>query len=105
MVHNGSVRRFIFLPILVLLSLLAPKSALAKDYFFPKVEGTYTIGRDGTVSVVENRTYSFDGSFSWADIKIPLTVEREGYKYNASIENFEVLENGNVLYQGQNQNG
>ena len=74
--------------------LFFPNSILAKDYYFPKVEGQYQIQSDGSVGVLERRTYEFSGSFSWADIFIPLKISRKGYSYNAQIINFMVSENG-----------
>ena len=85
--------------------LILPKSAFAKDYYFPKVEAKYNINSDGSVNVLEKRTYFFDGSFSWADIKIPLKVIRKGYTYKSTIKNFKVSENGKELYYAPNSIG
>ena len=67
-------------------------SVLAKDYHFPSVKISAQINDDGSVDVVENRTYSFDGSFSWATMWIPERVTRQGKTYQAKITNFNVRE-------------
>ena len=99
------MKKFVGLLIFILFFLLGPKTVLAKDYYFPKVEGNYSLNKDGSVNVLERRTYSFDGDFSWAEIKIPLTVSKKGYKYSARIEDFQVSEAENILYKGTNQTG
>ena len=61
--------------------------AEAKEYEIPQIQAEFTIASDGTVTVTEHRTYSFDGSFSWADYRLPL----RGF---TAIENIRVSENG-----------
>lgn len=99
------MRKFLGLLIFTLIFLVSVKSVFAKDYYFPRVEATYNINADGSIDVVEKRTYSFDGSFSWADLKSSLTVDRKGYRYDASIKNFKILENDQVIYSGVDQKG
>ena len=48
------------------------------------------VNSDGSVDVVEQRTYDFDGSFSWATMWIPEAVTRQGYEYRATITDFSV---------------
>ncbi len=92
------MRRFlIFIVFLFTAFFVLPKNSFAKDYYFPKVSGTYNINADGSVDVVEMRTYNFDGSFSYAYIDIPLVIKRKGYSYNSRVTNFLVTENGNPL--------
>jgi len=62
-------------------------SAEAKEYEIPQIRAEYSIASDGTVTITEHRTYSFDGSFSWADYRLPL----RGF---TAIENIRVSEDG-----------
>ncbi len=70
----------------LLLNIL-PSSALAKDYRFSEVKIEATVERDGSFTVVEERSFLFDGSFSWASYTLPI-----GYRYD--IENFSIEEKG-----------
>jgi uncharacterized membrane protein len=48
----------------------APASSSAeKSYFYPEISMTITFAPDGTADVDEIRTFSFDGSFSWAKLE------------------------------------
>lgn len=77
--------------------LLTSSSVNAKDYSFPNVDFKVQINKDGSFDVIENRTYIFDGSFSWADMWIP--VKQGNYQF--SIINFQISdENGS--YQENN---
>ncbi|MDR7417624.1 MAG: DUF2207 domain-containing protein [Armatimonadota bacterium] len=46
--------------------------AWAKSYVFERVVIDASVGRDGSLRVVEARTYRFDGEFSWATYRLPL---------------------------------
>jgi len=94
---NGCMFKILTLVLAVFFLLIFPKQTYAKDYYFPKVSAVYTINNDGSIGVVEHRTYNFDGSFSFAYIDIPLIVDRKGYGYTASLSNFQVTENGKAL--------
>jgi uncharacterized membrane protein len=72
---------------LIILLFVFFASAEAKDYEIPQIEAEFTIAADGTVIITEHRTYHFDGSFSWADYRLPL----RGFN---SIENIRVSEDG-----------
>lgn len=89
----------IFLTLLIFLfaSLFFGSEVYAKDYYFPEVRAQYQINKDGSIDVKELRTYSFDGSFSWADIYIPLTVSRKDYNHKVSVTNFKILEDGKEI--------
>ena len=50
--------------------LLLPLLAAAKSYYFPEVRTEVTLLADGSAHVVQERTFAFDGSFSWADIDL-----------------------------------
>src|SRR3972149_5115889 len=92
------MRRFLILVVFLFTAFFAlPQNLYAKDYYFPNVTGTYNINADGSVDVVEMRTYQFDGSFSYAYIDIPQVVSRKGYSYRTQITNFNVFENGKPL--------
>ena len=88
------MRKFFLAFLAFLIFFIFPETTFAKNYFFPKVSGEYLINADGTIDVLEHRTYSFDGSFSWADINIPLRVLRQGYTYNVNLTNFKITEDG-----------
>ena len=51
---------------------LVPAPVFAKDYSIPSADFVVQINPDGSADVTETRTYSFDGSFTWADEWIPL---------------------------------
>jgi uncharacterized membrane protein len=50
-------------------------TALAKSYFFERVDVAARVERDGALLVTETRAYRFSGSFAWATY----TLEREGW--------------------------
>ncbi len=66
--------------------------AQTKDFYYPKVTIEINVDRDGSFTVDEYRTYDFQGSFSWALLRIPLRVNCFGYSYDVSIEDFRVLD-------------
>ena len=68
--------------------------AAPKDYYFPEVKITVSLERDGSFVVDEFRTFDFEGSFSEAWYTLPLSVERKGYRYDASLEEFRVEDEG-----------
>ncbi|MEJ2634505.1 MAG: DUF2207 domain-containing protein, partial [Calditrichia bacterium] len=84
--------RFSFLLILLTLALsflllgIPPVSA-AKSYSIGDISVRANILEDGSLRVEESRTYHFQGSFSWADYRLPLN--RIG-----NVQNFSITENG-----------
>ena len=54
--------------ILLLLALVG--SAAAKSYYYPEIQTQVFLDPDGNARVVQQRTYEFNGSFSWADIDL-----------------------------------
>ncbi|MDR7544612.1 MAG: DUF2207 domain-containing protein [Armatimonadota bacterium] len=46
--------------------------AAAKSFVFARVAIEATVAPDGSLRIVEARTYRFDGSFSWASYRLPL---------------------------------
>lgn len=88
-----------FLCFLVLsAAFISPARADSKTFYFPEVQIEIDVHKDGSFTVDEYRTYDFQGSFSWASLWIPLQLNRQGYHYNASLEDFRILdEEGNEL--------
>ncbi|SEO52392.1 Uncharacterized membrane protein [Denitrobacterium detoxificans] len=70
---------------------IAPSHAYAKDYTIPKVDITADAQSDGSLHVVEQRTFSFDGTFSciWWNM-------RSGSFTVNSVQIGEVDSNGDV---------
>jgi len=66
--------------------------AESKTFYFPEVRVEVDIHKDGSFTVNEYRTYDFQGSFSWASLWIPLRLNRQGYMYSASLEDFRVMD-------------
>ena len=66
-----------------LLSIL--NSVIAKDYQLNEIQIQARLSAEGTLRIEESRTYVFNGSFSWADYRLPL--EKLGH-----IENFQLFE-------------
>ncbi|MBP9687370.1 DUF2207 domain-containing protein, partial [Candidatus Woesebacteria bacterium] len=60
------------------LFLLSPTTSFAKDYSIPDAEIIVHLTKEGSALVSEKRTYDFDGSFTWADINIPLAAKCGG---------------------------
>lgn len=51
---------------------LVPVPAEAKSYVFSQVSIEATVGPDGSLSIVEARTFRFRGKFTWATYRLPL---------------------------------
>ena len=66
---------------------------LAKDYSFPQVKFKVQVNKDGSFEVQEQRTYKFNGSFSWADLWIPF--KNQNYKIN----NFQIRDESKIYKQ------
>jgi len=49
---------------------LLPLLAAAKSYHYPEIRTDVTLHPDGRARIVQERTYEFDGRFSWADLDI-----------------------------------
>jgi len=65
----------------------------AKDYSIPNVKIDVTLNKDGSAYFVEERSYSFQGTFSFGYYDLPKT----GYE---SLEEFLVYE-GDILYKDE----
>ena len=68
--------------------------ASAKSFKIPQIQVEVEIQPNGNVLITEHRTYQFDGSFSWADYRLPLN----GF---ADIKNITVSE-GNQSFVNRN---
>jgi len=75
------------LALILLAQLAAPVGAASRSYYFPRVLIEAEIHPDGSITVVEERTFHFDGSFRGAWEYIYL-------KNNASIRDVLVGEAG-----------
>ncbi|WP_238323297.1 DUF2207 domain-containing protein [Planococcus antarcticus] len=82
-------RSFIIFMVLLVVALF-PIQALAVDYTIPEVTIDAQVNADGTVQVVENHTYEFDGDFNGITREI---APKDG----TSIQNFNGYENGTAL--------
>lgn len=66
----GAIASAFFVAIFAVL--VAPCAAWARDYSISKVDIDATLSSDGTLTVVEERTFSFDGSFNGVYWNIPV---------------------------------
>lgn len=80
--------------LLPLLFLLPNQEALSKSYTIPIIKVEVDIQPDGSVLITEHRTYRFDGSYTWADYRLPF----QGF---TTIKDLRVSENGNP-YRSEN---
>lgn len=60
-----------------------------KSYDFPRVEIDALVKPDGSLTLIERRTFDFDGEFSFAFFTVDWPVEQ--------VEDFSVTENGRPL--------
>ena len=86
----------ITLIVVVILSIFTlfinPEDTSAKSYNFKNVDVQITINKDGTFDLIEKRTFSFSGDFSWAKYELPII----GFD---KLENFSISdENGPLKY-------
>jgi uncharacterized membrane protein YgcG len=75
----------------VALALVLPTCSKGKHYSFPQVRIDATVNQDGSLSIVENRTFDFHGQYHFAFF----TVEHKQFD---DVVDFSVRE-GNVPYQ------
>jgi len=52
------------------LLVLLPLLAAAKSYYFPEITTDVMLQPDGSARIVQERTYEFEGRFSWADLDL-----------------------------------
>ena len=73
---NVGCIKFITFFLLSLFIFSAPLTVSAKSYTFDRLSIEAEVLEDGGVLIEEIRTYTFRGSFSWADYKLPLQGEQ-----------------------------
>jgi len=73
--------------ILTILFFVGSSASFANDYSIPTIEVDVTVRDNGTIQIVEHRTYVFNGEFSWADYRLP----KSGF---SSIDSIRVSEDG-----------
>lgn len=86
--QNGAMYlRFCFCLVLVVsLFMLPVQDVLSKSYTIPIIKVEVIVQPDGSVAVTEHRTYRFDGSYTWADYRLP-------FRGFSTIKDLRVLEN------------
>jgi uncharacterized membrane protein len=52
------------------LLVLLPLLAAAKSYYYPEISTDVMLQADGSARIVQERTYEFEGRFSWADLDL-----------------------------------
>jgi uncharacterized membrane protein len=72
------IKRLAFFALSLFFLALVPQTAFAKDYSITSADINININSDGSATFSETRTYNFDGSYSWADLKIPLAAKCTG---------------------------
>jgi uncharacterized membrane protein len=82
--------------ILAVLILAGTSASFANDYAIPTIEVDVTVRDDGSIKIVEHRTYVFNGEFSWADYRLP----KSGY---SAIDSIRVSENGTAYINANNE--
>ena len=101
--------RFTLLASLLLLLMIPPVMA-QQEYQIPEITVEATIQQNGTIEFRETRQYQFEGSFSWADYKLPkagfdeiqnirVSEQSEDYQLSDSEEpgTFNISENDNEV--------
>ena len=82
--------------VLLALSLALPACGSSKSYHFPLVRIDATVNQDGSLSIVERRTFAFEGHFSFAFF----TVEHKAFD---DVVDFQVSENGQAFTEGDTE--
>ena len=73
--NRASIAKGITLSACSLLFLLATSirsAAQSKSYSIPEIRVSADVSEDGLIRINEERTYVFNGSYSWADYRLPL---------------------------------
>lgn len=86
-------RRLLFAALVATFALaLSPDAALAREYEITGVNGDLTVNTDGSISVVEERTFDFDGSFNgvYWDLSTEGPATRSSYDNEVAIEDISV---------------
>ena len=92
------MRKIILSIFIVIVGLVFPSTAFAKDYSIKSADFNVQIEKDGSAAVTETRVYSFDGSFSWADQWIPLKGRTISDIKITGANNFTTAEESDRVY-------
>lgn len=90
--HSVAFGAFMLCALAVLL-VLAPVRALAQDYTVGPVSLDVTVGADGSLAVVEQRTYVFAGSFNGIYWDVP-RGSYKGRTVEGEVQSVGILEDG-----------
>jgi uncharacterized membrane protein len=96
-IHNqqlSMIRSLLPVYLIILQITFSPVTTFASDYSLPEIRIEVEITRPGNIHISEHRTYHFNGSFSWADYRLP----KDGF---SEIRNIRVYEN-EVAYINEN---
>ena len=87
-------KRLFLVNVFFLLTLFTPSKVFAKDYSIKFANIVVEIQKNGSANVIEERTYNFSGSFSWADEWISLKAKCDGDSFceNYKVSNFSLSE-------------
>jgi len=91
---NRLVYRTFFL--IISFSILSAYTLFANSYTIPDINVDVTVTETGTLLISEERTYRFDGDFSWADYRI----SKEGF---SEIRNIRVSEGDSTYINLNNE--
>ena len=64
------------------------ESAVSKSFTIPEIRVEVVVQSDGSVRITEHRTYKFDGSYTWADYRLP-------FQEFSAIKDVRISEDGN----------
>lgn len=84
----------VFLAALCLLLFFSVSEAFSKSYTIPTIRVEVTVHSNGSVRITEHRRYRFDGSYSWADYRLP-------FRGFTTIKDIQVTE-GTAFFQNEN---
>ncbi|MDR9415982.1 MAG: DUF2207 domain-containing protein [Gracilimonas sp.] len=81
------IKWFTNLFLLLLIPICFSISVHAKEYAIPELRIEVLVHEDGRITITEHRTYIFDGSYSWANYRLP----KSGY---SAIRDIHISEEG-----------
>ncbi len=91
----------------LLLVLVSPHKADAKSYAMPKVDIQAQLETDGSLHVIEQRTFEFDGDYSklrWSFAQLPSSAEVKANGVRIiDLDEFDALQAGSGESEGANE--
>ena len=103
--RNAPTRRMLLVVLATLLVLvLSPRRALAREYRIDQVDIEATVGSDGSLSVREVREFDFDGSFHGVYWRIP-TGSYQGRSIDTTILSVGEIVDGSYVEFEQSDSG